>query len=89
MGWTLLQTLYTKILCARLAAAGQPQKGAAARRSSPISHWPSRPCVSEGVTRRKSGVAAGGGGALNVTIAPAAFHTIDAGLAAQTSRADI
>ena len=34
-------------------------------------------------------MAAGGGGALNVTIAPAALHTIDAGLAAQTSRADI
>ena len=76
---------HTKIMCARLAAVGQPQKGAAARRSSPISHWPSRPCVSEGATGRKSGMAAGGGGALNVTIAPAALHTIDAGLAAQTS----
>ena len=54
-GWTLLQTLHTKILCARLAAAGQPQKGAAARRSSSISHWPRRPCVSEGATRRRSG----------------------------------
>ena len=31
-------------------------------------------------------MAAGSGGALSVTIAPAALHTIDAGLAAQTSQ---
>ena len=77
---------HTKILCARLAAVGHPQKGAAARRSSPVSRWPRRPCVSEGATRWRSGMAAASGGILNVTIAPAALHTIDAGLAAQTSQ---
>ena len=45
---------YKNPVCAPDCGRTAPE-GAAVRRSSPISHWPSRSCVSEGVTRRRSG----------------------------------